>query len=224
MTRRMIVPLIFGIVGVAILVSLGSWQLRRLAWKTEILAEIAARLEAPPGPVPATTSPEADRYLHVRTSGEILPGEIHVYTSAPPRGVGYRVIVPLRLADGRSLLLDRGFVPIDEKDVPRHLGPITVEGNLDWPRETDSLFTAAPDLAKYIWFARVVPAMAAALGTEPLLLVTSASDDPAAPQPLPVTVNLPNDHLGYALTWFGLALVWAGMTLYLLWRIKRRTV
>lgn len=224
MTRRMIVPLIFGIVGVAILVSLGSWQLRRLAWKTEILAEIAARLEAPPGPVPATTSPEADRYLHVRTSGEILPGEIHVYTSAPPRGVGYRVIVPLRLADGRSLLLDRGFVPIDEKDVPRHLGPITVEGNLDWPRETDSLFTAAPDLAKNIWFARDVPAMAAALGTEPLLLVTSASDDPAAPQPLPVTVNLPNDHLGYALTWFGLALVWAGMTLYLLWRIKRRTV
>lgn len=224
MTRRMIVPLIFGIVGVAILVSLGSWQLRRLAWKTEILAEIAARLEAPPGPVPATTSPEADRYLHVRTSGEILPGEIHVYTSAPPRGVGYRVIVPLRLADGRSLLLDRGFVPINEKDVPRHLGPITVEGNLDWPRETDSLFTAAPDLAKNIWFARDVPAMAAALGTEPLLLVTSASDDPAAPQPLPVTVNLPNDHLGYALTWFGLALVWAGMTLYLLWRIKRRTV
>lgn len=224
MTRRMIVPLIFGIVGVAILVSLGSWQLRRLAWKTEILAEIAARLEAPPGPVPATASPEADRYLRVRTSGEILPGEIHVYTSAPPRGVGYRVIVPLRLADGRSLLLDRGFVPIDEKDVPRHLGPITVEGNLDWPRETDSLFTAAPDRAKNIWFARDVPAMAAALGTGPLLLVASASDDPAAPQPLPVTVNLPNDHLGYALTWFGLALVWAGMTLYLLWRIKRRTV
>lgn len=224
MTRRMIVPLIFGIVGVAILASLGSWQLRRLAWKTEILAEIAARLEAPAGPVPATADPEADRYLRVRASGEILPGEIHVYTSAPPRGVGYRVIVPLRLADGRSLLLDRGFVPIDEKEAPRHLGAITVEGNLDWPRETDSLFTAAPDLAKNIWFARDVPAMAAALRTEPLLLVTSASDDPAAPQPLPVTVNLPNDHLGYALTWFGLALVWAGMTGYLLWRIKRRTV
>ena len=224
MTRRMIVPLIFGIVGVAILASLGSWQLRRLAWKTEILAAIAARLEASPGPVPTTPSPEADRYLRVRAAGEILPGEIHVYTSAPPRGVGYRVIVPLQLADGRRLLLDRGFVPIDEKDVPRHLGPITVEGNLDWPRETDSLFTAAPDLAKNIWFARDVPAMAAALGTGPLLLVASASDDPAAPQPLPVTVNLPNDHLGYALTWFGLALVWAGMTLYLLWRIKRRTV
>ena len=224
MTRRMIAPLIFGIVGVAILVSLGSWQIRRLAWKTEILAAIAARLEAPPVPVPAVAGPEADRYLRVRASGEILPGEIHVYTSAPPRGVGYRVIVPLRLADGRSLLLDRGFVPIDEKGAARHLGAITVEGNLDWPRETDSLFTAAPDLVKNIWFARDVPAMAAALGTEPLLLVTSASDDPAAPQPLPVTVNLPNDHLGYALTWFGLALVWAGMTVYLLWRIKRRTV
>ncbi len=224
MTRRMIAPLIFGIVGVAILVSLGNWQLRRSAWKTEILDAIAARLESPPIPVPATASPEVDRYLRVRASGEILPGEIHVYTSAPPRGVGYRVIVPFRLADGRSLMLDRGFVPIGEKDAARRLGAITVEGNLDWPRETDSLFTSAPDLVKNIWFARDVPAMAAALDTEPLLVVTSASDDPAAPQPLPVTVNLPNNHLGYAVTWFGLALVWAGMTLYLLWRIKRRTV
>ena len=74
------------------------------------------------------------------------------------------MIVPLRLADGRRILLDRGFVPIGEKDAARRLGPIAVEGSLAWPRETDR-FTAAPDRAKNIWFARDVPLMAEALGT-----------------------------------------------------------
>ena len=64
--------------------------------------------------------------------------------------------------------------------------------------------------------------MAAALDTLPVMLVTAASDDPGGPMPLPVTVNIPNDHLQYAITWFALAVVWALMTGYLLWRIKRR--
>jgi surfeit locus 1 family protein len=64
--------------------------------------------------------------------------------------------------------------------------------------------------------------MAEALGTLPVLLVAATSDDSAQPLPLPVTVNLANDHLQYAITWFALAVVWALMTGYLLWRIKRR--
>ncbi len=64
--------------------------------------------------------------------------------------------------------------------------------------------------------------MAEALGTEPVMLAVAASDDPGAPMPMPVTVNVPNDHLQYAITWFALAAVWAMMTGYLLWRIKRR--
>lgn len=130
--------------------------------------------------------------------------------------------MPLALEDGRRILLDRGFVPIDEKETPRHLGAITVEGALQWPREHDS-FTAEPDLETNIWFARDVPRMAEALGTEPVLLVTRASDDPGQPLPLPVSVNIRNNHLEYAITWFSLALVWAVMTVFLLSRIKRRT-
>jgi len=221
MMRRMIAPLLFGIVGVAILVSLGAWQVQRLAWKTAILEEIGTRLAADPVPVPPGPDPTRDAYRKVAVTGAIEPGEVDVYTSNPPQGVGYRVIVPLRLDDGRTILLDRGFVPIAEKDAPRHLGPIRVEGALVWPQETD-YFTSAPDREKNIWFARDVPLMAEALGTIPVLLVTATSDDPAAPTPMPVTVNIPNDHLQYAITWFLLAVVWAGMTVYLLWRIKRR--
>ncbi len=223
MTRRMIAPLIFGLCGVAILLALGTWQLRRLEWKTAILDEIGTRLATDPAAVPVDPSEAAHEYLRVRENGELLPGELHVYTSAPPRGVGYRVIAPFRIGDGRIVLLDRGFVPIAEKDAVRQTGPLTVEGALLWPDETDG-FTSEPDRDANIWFARDVDLMARALGTEPLMIVVSASDDPDAPMPLPVGVNIPNDHLQYAITWFSLAVIWAVMTGYLLWRIKRRTL
>lgn len=221
MIRRMIVPLVFGLAGVAVLIALGNWQMQRLAWKTGIIESIETRMAADPVPVPAAPDPETDRYLRVAATGTVLPGEVHVYTSAPPRGVGYRVIVPFELADGRSVLLDRGFVGIDEKDAPRHLGPLRVEGALDWPRETDGV-TPEPDRARNIWVARDVALMAEALGTAPVLIVAEASDDPGQPLPLPVSVDIPNNHLGYAIQWYGLAAVWAVMTLLWLWRIKRR--
>lgn len=183
---------------------------------------ISTRLAAEPVTVPPQPDPARDAYLRVLEAGEILPGELHVYTSAPGQGVGYRVIVPFALADERRILLDRGFVPITEKDAPRHLGPIRVRGSLLWPDETDG-FTDPPDLAKNIWFARDVDKMSAALGTLPVMLVTEASDDRAAPLAMPVTIDIPNNHLQYAITWFGLAVAWAGMTVYWLWRIRSRT-
>jgi surfeit locus 1 family protein len=218
----MIPALVLGLAGCATLIWLGTWQVHRLAWKTEILGRIEAKLEAEPVTVPPDSDPTRDQYLRVLETGAIEPGELHVYTSAPGRGVGYRVIVPFRLDDARVILLDRGFVPITEKDAPRLVGPIRVRGSLLWPDETDG-FTDAPDLVKNIWFARDVTKMSAALDTLPVMLVTEASDDPEAPFAMPVTIDIPNDHLQYAITWFGLAIAWAGMTLYWLWRIKSRT-
>ena len=131
------------------------------------------------------------------------------------------MIAPYVLTDGRRILLDRGFVPIGEKDAPRLVGPVSVRGSLLWP-DDGALESNPPDLDRNIWIARDLPAMAAAMGTEPLLIVAAATDPGNGPDPLPVTVNIPNNHLEYAVTWFGLAAVWAGMTLWLLWRIKRR--
>lgn len=223
MTRRLLAPLVFGIGGVAVLLALGFWQVQRLEWKRGILGDIEARMAAAPVEPPPAPTEEAHEYLRVRVEGALTEGELHVYTSAPPRGVGYRVIAPLETAAGRRILVDRGFVPIGEKDAPRRIGPITIEGALMWPDETDR-FTSPPDREANVWFARDVPLMAAALGTEPVMVVTEASDDPGGPVPLPVGVNIRNPHLEYAATWFGLAIVWAVMTLYLLWRIKRRTI
>lgn len=215
----MIAPLLVGLIGIAVLVSLGVWQLQRLEWKRGILAEIDARLAAAPVPVPELPDPVADRYLRVRAEGVLRPGEIHVYTGGPGGRVGYRIIAPMELADGRRILLDRGFVPIEGKDAARPTGPVAVTGNLVWPDDGPP----APDRARNIWTGRDVGLMATDLGTEPLLVVAAEAEPAGGPLPLPVTVAIPNDHLGYAVTWFGLAAVWTLMTVLWLWRIKRGT-
>jgi surfeit locus 1 family protein len=214
----MAVPLLFGIIGTAVLLALGVWQLQRLAWKNEVVALIDARMAAAPGPVPVETTEADHEYLLVRLSGRVEPGELHVLTTG--RGVGYRVIAPLLLGDGRRVLLDRGFVADTAKDASRPLGPVEVEGALLWPDETDG-FTPAPDIERNIWFAREVDAMAAALETEPVLVVASKLSLEGS-APVPVVAAVRNSHLEYAITWFGLAAVWSVMTLHLLWRIKRR--
>ena len=220
--RRLIVPLLFGLVGAAVLAGLGVWQLQRLAWKDGVLADISARIAADPVPVPAAPDPAADRYLPVRFEGQLAGRPIHVLASRKGLGAGYRVIAPLR-GDGRTLMADLGFIPTDAADRPLPMGPLSVTGNLHWPDEVDG-FTPAPDLDANIWFGRDVAAMAAALGAEPVLIVARRVAPGAGTEPVPVGVEgIPNNHLGYAVQWFGLALVWLGMTLYLLWRIRRRT-
>jgi surfeit locus 1 family protein len=221
--RRLIFPLTLGLGGAAILVALGLWQLQRLEWKAGVLAEIEARIAAAPGPLPADPDPARDRYRPVAVEGSYLEGEIAVLVSLKGEGPGYRIVAPFLTDAGRRILVDRGFIREEERGLPRQGGPATIEGNLHWPEETDR-FTPPPDAERGIWFARDVPAMAEALGTEPVLLVlrtSSQTDTPVAPLPVD-TAGIPNDHLQYAVTWFGLALVWLGMTAVLIRRITRR--
>ncbi len=211
--------LIFGVTGAAILVSLGVWQIERLAWKNAMLADIDARIAAEPGALPQSPGPVTDRFAPVRVEGTFLPGELHVLVSVKRVGPGYRVISPFQTAQGRRILIDRGFVPAEAKNDPRELGAATVIGNLHWPDETDS-FTPETDLATNTWFARDVGRMAMALDTEPLLLIASSQTDPGV-TPLPVdSTGIPNDHLEYAITWFSLAAVWVAMTGAFLWRSR----
>ncbi len=217
--RRFLFLLIVGVTGVAILAALGTWQLRRLGWKQQLLADITARINEAPVALPEHPDAATDRYLPVTVSGTIEPGEVHVLTSMAEVGPVYRIIAPLTTGNGRRILLDRGAVRVSDANRPRQIGPVTITGNLDWPRETDK-FTPAPDIAANIWFARDVPAMAKALNTEPVLLVATANSrtDPNV-MPMPVTVlGIPNNHLQYAITWFSLALIWGAMTVLFLRR------
>lgn len=217
----MIVPLLFGLVGSAILISLGVWQMQRLTWKEAVLADIEARIIAAPVAIPAMPDPVVDKYLPVTARGEITGDEVHVLVSQKQIGAGYRIIAAFELLDGRRVLLDRGFVKVQQKKAMRPTGMSQVVGNLHWPDEKGSSIPE-PDLKAEIWFARDVPALAAHLNTEPVLIIArnvDLADDPVAPLPVD-SASIPNDHLQYALTWFSLALIWMVMTLAFLWRAR----
>ena len=218
---RLILPLIFGLVGTMVLVGLGVWQMQRLDWKETILADIDARITAAPVALPDTPDPQADRYLPVTVTGQLHDPAIRVLVSQKQVGAGYRIIRPLEV-DGRRIMVDLGFLPIQSPTPAVGRDPVTVQGNLHWPDEVDN-YTPAPDIGADIWFARDLPRMAEHLDTAPILVVARTTSLPeSALTPLPVdTSGIPNDHLGYAVTWFGLAIVWVVMTGFFLWRIRK---
>lgn len=212
--------LLVGAPGLAVLIGLGVWQVQRLAWKEGVLAGIAARMTDPLPALPAAPEEERDEYRLVTVTGEIGEGGLRVLTSERPDGPGFRIVAPMTLSDGRRVLLDRGFVPEAAKDAPRPGGPATVTGNILWPDDRNG-WTPDPDRAGNLWFARDTAQMAQALGTEPVMIVARTPTGDGI-RPVPVTVDIPNDHLQYALTWFGLAAVWAGMTLVFVLRRREK--
>lgn len=223
--RRLIFPLLLGLSGVAVLLSLGIWQVQRLDWKRDILAGIEARLAADPVALPVAPTEEQDEYRVVTLTGMPQGPELHVLTSGTAAGTGYRVISGFDTADGRRVLVDLGLLPLEMKDDPAPVyvdKRINVVGSLLWPDDANSA-TPEPDLGKNIWFARDVAAMSEVLGSEPTLVVLSQSSQPDARlTALPVdTSNIKNDHREYAITWFLLALVWAAMSGYLIVRTLR---
>ncbi|WP_323770898.1 SURF1 family protein [Antarctobacter sp.] len=219
--NRYIAPLVLGLSGIAILVWLGTWQIQRLEWKRGILDDIETTIAGDPQPLPRLIDPEAQRYQPVVLNGEIGSDTLAVLVSVKQRGAGWRLVSAFQTEDGRRILLDRGYVPVEQKDLPRYAGTVTVRGNLHWPDDRNSS-TPDNDPAKNIWYARDIGPMAEALGTEPLLVITremSPADKGVTPLPVD-TGGIPNDHLQYAITWFSLAAVWLIMTGVWIWRLK----
>lgn len=222
---RLIGPVIFGLGGLAILLSLGFWQLGRLEWKQAVIADIESRIHAAPVAVPDAPDRDADRYLPVFAIGRFTGEQVHVLSSQRERGTGSHVIAVLETLDGRRILVDRGFISdSDAAGADYAADDAQVKGNLLWPLDSDG-FTPDPDLGRNLWFSRDADPIAAHLETEVVMII--ARSEPSAPAgliPVPInTADVKNDHLGYAITWFSLAFVWAMMTAILLWRIRRTT-
>lgn len=221
--RRYIFPVLMGVVGVSILMSLGFWQLRRMEEKRVYLDEIEARISNAPIPLPAQPEEGRDKFQAVYAEGRFTGEYLEVLAGQKGASPGVMVIEAFDLGNGRRIMVQRGFVEEEARKVPRPPHEAKVEGNLHWPDDTNA-FTPPPDEKTGLWFARDVPAMAAKLKTEPTLIVASQpTGDGIAPMPVD-TSGIPNDHWGYAIQWFLLAATWAGMTLFLLWRIRTRKV
>ena len=220
---RFVFPIALGLSGIVVLIILGIWQLQRLDWKNNLLSNIEQKITAKPVRLMDEPTELEDQYRSVIVEGSILPGEIHILTSLKNIGPGFLVVVPFALADGKTIMVDRGFVPEVEKNLSRSRGKVKLVGNLLWPNETDG-FTPDPDVKKNMWFARDLEKMSNHLKTDPVLIVMRQSEPIGKPVPQQIGVHIANDHLGYAITWFSLAVVWFGMTILLVYRIKKQQV
>lgn len=220
--RRYIISLAFGAIGVCVLLGLAFWQLARLDAKQAYLADLESRIVDAAVALPAAPDATNDRFRPVIVTGEFTGQSLNLLVSRKQIGPGVRIIEAFVTDTGRRIMVDRGFVAEDARAADHTATAFEVTGNLHWPDETDS-YTPPPDTKANLWFARDVARMATALRTDPLLIV-ARSNTGGGVEPLPVdTVGIPNDHLQYAITWFSLAIVWAGMTGLLLWRIRQRT-
>lgn len=132
--KRYLFPLILGIVGCAILINLGLWQLRRMEWKETMLARIEDRIAAPAVPLPETVDPSM-KYMPVEVSGTTTGDEIDVLSGTKEQGGGYQIVSRFVTDDGRAILLDRGFVPQQDRHAERGPTRLSVRGNLHWPDE-----------------------------------------------------------------------------------------
>lgn len=220
--RRILFLLTFGLGGLAVLLSLGTWQMQRLDWKQELLAEMESRIAAPAIPLPATATEADDEYIAVTLTGTPTGQELHVLSSGSAAGTGYRVISAWVTNDDRRVMVDMGVMPLDAKAIAPTLTEQTITGNLFWPDDAAAT-SPAPDLNANIWFARDTAAMAEALDTEPLMVAlrTTTAPDPRVTIVPVNTSGIKNDHREYAITWFLLAFVWAAMTGYFLYRSSK---
>jgi surfeit locus 1 family protein len=215
-------PTLFTIPALIVLLGLGTWQVQRLHWKEGLIADRTARTTAAPIALPAPgapLSPVALTDLDFRhgTATGVFQHEREMYIAARTMegSVGYQIVTPLQQADGSVVLVNRGWVPETRKNPAKRAegqlaGTVTVDGAIRAPGVQHWL---QPDNqpVQNIWFWSDLPAMAAHAGIAPDKLVPVFLEAGPALNPggLPVggqtKVNLPNDHLQYAITWYALA-------------------
>lgn len=238
--RSLMLPFLMILIALPTLVGLGIWQWQRLGEKQALIARIEARTALPPQElslkelIASGLSAEQLDYTPVTLRGRFLNAdEAQIFTNRPDAaageigGVGYDVMTPFAAEGGGVILVDRGFVPDDRRDpATRAQGqiaaPLSITGLVRRP-ERRSYLDAADDPQKAYFAVRDPAAILAArlnglersaLGpiAEGYYVDLRAPVPPGGlPQPNRTSIDIPNNHLQYALTWWGLALVFAAM-------------
>jgi len=234
--RGLLIPAILAFI---VLVGLGTWQVQRKAWKEGLIAALTERLAAPPTVLPAAKDwqnldPVSDEYRRVTFSAQFdNAAEALVYGAASAfrpdvSGPGYWVFTPARLADGSLVIVNRGFVPEDRRDAKSRSDgqistPVKIIGAMRWsdPRHW---FTPNDDAAHNLWFSRDPQSIATAKGLGAVAPFYVEQETPVPPGGLPqpgkLVVSLPDNHLQYAITWYGLAA--ALVVVFVIWAFSSR--
>jgi surfeit locus 1 family protein len=226
----------FTAIAMAILIGLGVWQIQRLHWKEGVLARIAALQSARPQPLAAalTRASRGGDIEYTRVQADCPDIEttpfVKLFTPADGGG-GYRIITSCRLNGGPygSVLVDRGFIA---QEIVDRLRPDQAAA-LSRPiigvlRRGDARNFVTPDNqpAQRLYYWRDIASMAHVLGAPSpaptFLMLERPAPAELGPTPAPTPVDIPNNHLSYAITWFGLAIGLLGVYLASLWRRRPR--
>jgi surfeit locus 1 family protein len=236
--RPLLWPTLVTLPAVLLALGLGSWQVQRLQWKTDLLAERQARRAAPPLPgLPAAFDPAQHEFRKLRIEGRFLNDKELYLAARSLRGhPGYHVVTPFALAAdagaGGVVLVNRGWVPLDRKEPEtRRLGQVegktALEGYLREPVPR-GWFTPDNVPARNFWFYVDIPSMARTAGLEtagpdavkPYIIEAGPAENPGGYPIGGITrFEAPNDHLQYAITWYAMALI--GIVVYLLYHRRR---
>ena len=202
--RTLLVPALSTVVMLALLLTLGFWQLQRRDWKQDLLAQIDAAERAPAVPMPISPDP----FAKVRLQGR-LRTDLHALYGAEVRGdvLGAQLIMPLEREAAVPVLVDLGWVPND--DMSRLRLPVGGVDGFVRPAEHAGLFSGTDSPAKRLFYTLDPGPIGASLGLErvaPFTLV-AIGDVPRGvfPEPAHALPRPPDNHLQYALTWFGFA-------------------
>lgn len=230
--------LLFGVPALSVLLVLGTWQVERLAWKENLLASIETRVGSEPRSlqdIQTRFATEGDvEYWPVTLGGEYRhEGERHFFATHEGRS-GYYIYTPFELQNGRYVLVNRGFVPFELKDPAGRAegqvdGWLTITGLARNPlSEKPSWVVPDNDVAGNVFYWKDLPVMAESSGVgtpgDYLGFFVDANDAPN-PGGLPVggvtLIDLPNNHLQYAVTWYGLALALVAVMAGWFWRHRK---
>ncbi|HUK57969.1 MAG TPA: SURF1 family cytochrome oxidase biogenesis protein [Stellaceae bacterium] len=222
--KSLLAPTLFALFGGALLIALGTWQVQRLHWKEGLIAARDAAVHAPPIALPRTLAEaESEEFRHVRVEGRFLAApEFHVHALSQAGDDGYHAVNAFALAVGGIVLVDRGFVPVGGAAAapPKDAGSVT--GLLRLAQGKPSWFTPDNRPGTNEWFYVDPAAMAAAgalSGVLPFYVDADAGPDPRAyPVGGQTPLDLPNNHLQYAITWYALA---AALAIYYVLVVRR---
>jgi len=212
-----LVPTLFTVPALIVLLGLGTWQVQRLHWKEGLIAQRDAMVAAPPIAAPQTLAEATpNQFRHVADDGVFLNDkEIFLAAASDSGEAGYQVLTPLQEAGGRVVFINRGFIPLALKDPAKRSagelsGSMHVAGLLRVPpaqKPTFFLPDNRPDLN--LWFWVDLRAMAKAAGVAdaaPFYIDADKTPNPGGwPKGGVTNLELPNNHLQYALTWYALA-------------------
>ena len=230
--RFTLVPTLFTVPSLIVLIGLGTWQVERLQWKTGLIAERVAALSAAPVAAPATADEAAGLDFHrVTVIGTFDHGrELYIWAEDERGVAGFQVVTPLTLEDGGILLVNRGFVPDARKNpatraAGQAAGTVEIDGILRIARKPIGWLVPSNQPAEHFWVYVDPPAMATAMGLDPARLRPYFVEAGPKPNPggLPVggqtRIQLPNDHLQYAITWYGFAVTL--LVIYLVYHYRK---